>query len=150
MARGQKGNMGRARDIMHQGAECINERGTLAQAAEMMRDMHVGALPICGEDGRLHGILTDRDIVVRCIAEGLDPNVTTAADLAQGTPIWVDADADTQQVIDLMIESRIRRLPVIEDKRIVGMISEADLATHVGENQLKQFSEAVYSAAPNS
>jgi CBS domain-containing protein len=88
--------------------------------------------------------------VVRCLAEGLDPTTTTAADLARGTPIWVDADADTQQVIDLMIESRIRRVPVIEDKRLVGMISEADLATFVDENQLKQFSEAVYSAAPNS
>src|SRR5688572_18468603 len=109
MARARKGGNGRARDIMHQGAECIGEQGTLARAAEMMRDLHVGALPICGEDGRLHGIITDRDIVVRCIAEGLDPTTTTAADLARGTPIWVDADADTQQVIDLMIESRVRR-----------------------------------------
>jgi len=150
MARAPKGGNGRARDIMHQGAECIGEHGTLARAAEMMRDLHVGALPICGEDGRLRGIITDRDIVVRCLAEGLDPTTTTAADLARGTPIWVDADADTQQVIDLMIESRIRRVPVIEDKRLVGMISEADLATFVDENQLKQFSEAVYSAAPNS
>jgi CBS domain-containing protein len=61
MARAPKGGNGRARDIMHQGAECIGEQGTLARAAEMMRDLHVGALPICGEDGRLHGIITDRD-----------------------------------------------------------------------------------------
>jgi CBS domain-containing protein len=142
--------MGKARDVMHSGAECVGEHGTLARAAEMMRDMHVGALPICGEDGRLQGIITDRDIVVRCIAEGLDPSETTALDLARGTPIWVDADADTAEVLDLMIESGIRRLPVIKEKKLIGMISEADLAQHLDQQQLKRFSEAVYSAPPNS
>ena len=69
--------MSKARDVMHIGATCIGENGTLSRAAEMMRDMHIGALPICGEDGRLQGIITDRDIVVRGIAEGYDPDVTT-------------------------------------------------------------------------
>src|SRR5438876_157963 len=59
-----------ARDIMHAGAECITEGDTLATAAQRMRDLGVGSLPICGADDRLHGIITDRDIVVRCIAEG--------------------------------------------------------------------------------
>lgn len=142
--------MGKAREVMHAGAECIGENGTLSRAAEMMRDLHVGALPICGEDGRLHGIITDRDIVVQAIAEGFDPDTATAGDLARGTPIWVDANADTDEVLDLMIESGIRRLPVIEDQRLVGMISEADLAQHLPEEQLKRFSEAVYSAPPNN
>ncbi len=142
--------MSKARDVMHIGAECIGENGTLSRAAEMMRDLHVGALPICGEDGRLNGIITDRDIVVRAIAEGYDPDTATAGDLARGTPIWVDADAETDEVLDLMIESGIRRVPVIEDRRLIGMISEADLATHLSDSDLKRFTEAIYSAAPNS
>ena len=142
--------MSKARDLMHEGAQCVGENGTLSRAAEMMRDLHVGALPICGEDGRLHGIITDRDIVVRAIAEGYDPDTATAGDLSQGTPIWVDADADTDEIIDLMIESGIRRLPVIEDKRIVGMISEADLAQSLPDTQLKRLVEAVYGEAPNN
>jgi CBS domain-containing protein len=135
---------------MHIGAECIGENGTLSRAAEMMRDLHVGALPICGEDGRLHGIITDRDIVVRAIAEGYDPDTATASDLARGTPIWVDAEAGTDEVLALMMESGIRRIPVIEDQRLIGMISEADLALHLPDAQMKQFTEAVYGAPPNS
>jgi CBS domain-containing protein len=142
--------MSKARDFMHKGADCIGENGTLSRAAEMMRDLHVGALPICGEDGRLHGIITDRDIVVRAIAEGFDPDTATAGDLAQGTPIWVDADAETAEVLDLMIESGIRRLPVIEDRRLVGIISEAEIAQHLPHTELKRFKEGVHSAPPNS
>ena len=58
-----------ARDIMHAGAECIGQNQTLTDAARMMRDLNVGALPICGDDDRLHGSITDRDIVIKCIAE---------------------------------------------------------------------------------
>ncbi len=142
--------MSKARDVMHLGAECVGENGSLARAAEMMRDLHVGALPICGEDKRLRGIITDRDIVVRCIAAGNDPATMTAGDLARGTPIWVDADADTQEVLDLMIESGVRRVPVIEDRRLVGMISEAELATQLDDADVKRFAESIYGAPPNS
>jgi len=76
-----------ARDIMHVGAECIGEHETLAQAARRMRDLDVGALPVCGDDDRLHGIITDPgDIVIRCVAAGGDPQAVTAGDLAQGRP----------------------------------------------------------------
>ena len=67
-----------ARDIMHVGAECIDEHETLARAARRMRDLDVGALPICGDDDRLTGIITDRDIVIRCVAAGRDPEAVTA------------------------------------------------------------------------
>jgi CBS domain len=89
------------------------------------RDGHVGSLPICGPDNRLQGIITDRDIVVKCLAEGRDPKTTTAGDLAQGKPVRVDADADADasDVLRLMEEHQIRRLPVIEERRLVGMIS---------------------------
>jgi CBS domain-containing protein len=142
--------MSTAREVMHRGAECVKENESLAQAAKMMRDLHVGSLPICGNDERLQGIITDRDIVVRCLAEGKDPKTVTASELAQGTPIWVDINADEEEILTLMIESRIRRLPVIEDRRLVGMISESDLARHLDDRQLAQFASAVYSAPPNS
>ena len=139
-----------ARDIMHLGAECIRENDTLENAARRMRDLHVGALPICGEDDRLQSIITDRDIVVKCVAEGRDPGTVTARELAQGTAVWVDTQADTSEVLRLMEEKTIRRLPVTENDRVVGMISEADLATHLGRNEVAEFASAVYSAAPTS
>jgi CBS domain-containing protein len=135
---------------MHLGAECIGQDETLAAVAAKMRDLHVGALPICGADDRLHGIITDRDIVVRCVAEGRDPQTMTAQELAQGTPIWVDAGADIGDVLGTMEQHKIRRVPVIDDQRLVGMISEADLATRLSAHEVGQFASAVYSAPPNS
>jgi CBS domain-containing protein len=134
---------------MHRGAECIAEDETLEMAAGKMRDLRVGALPICGADDRLHGILTDRDIVVRGVAEGHDPRTTTARELAQGTPIWVDIQADEDKVLQLMEQHKIRRLPVIENQRLVGMISEADVVTHLGEHKVGEFTSAIYSSPPN-
>ena len=133
-----------ARDIMHPGAECIGENDTLATAAQKMRDLGVGSLPICGADDRLHGILTDRDIVVRCIAEGRDPNKTRASELAQGTLFWVDATASIDEALRQMEDHQVKRLPVIENHRLVGLISEADLARHLSEHQLAEFVEKVY------
>jgi CBS domain-containing protein len=132
-----------ARDIMHIGAECIGEHETLAQAARRMRDLDVGALPVCGDDDRLHGIITDRDIVIRCVAAGGDPKTVTAGDLALGKPFTIDADASTTQVLRVMEEHRIRRLPVIDNHRLVGMISEADLARHLPEQSIAEFVEAI-------
>ena len=103
-------------------APSVAASDTLETAAWMMRDGHVGSLPICGPDNRLQGIITDRDIVVKCLAEGRDPKTTTAGDLAQGKPVWVDADADDSDVLRLMEEHQIRRLPVIEERRLVGML----------------------------
>jgi CBS domain-containing protein len=132
-----------ARDIMHAGAECIGEDGTLQDAAQRMRDLDVGALPICGDDDRLQGIITDRDIVTKCVASGADPATVTASELAQGAPVSIDSTADVAQVLNLMEEHRIRRLPVIDSHRVIGMISEADLARHLPEQAVGQFVEAI-------
>ncbi len=131
--------MATAREIMHPQAECIDENETLNTAARMMRDLHVGSLPICGADGQLRGIITDRDLVVRCIAENGDPRTVTAGQLARGTPVCADADVDVSEVLRLMEQHAIRRLPVLDDDRLVGMISEADLATHLGEHEVAEF-----------
>ncbi|GES38183.1 CBS domain protein [Rhodococcus aetherivorans] len=132
-----------ARDIMHRDAVCIGEHDTLETAAQRMRELDIGALPICGDDDRLHGIITDRDIVLECVAAGGDPSSMTAGELAQGKPYVVDADADIDRVLTMMEEHRIRRLPVVEEHRLIGMISEADLATHLPESEVGRFVEAI-------
>ncbi|KPI26190.1 CBS domain-containing protein [Streptomyces sp. NBC_00080] len=133
-----------AGDIMHRGAQWIPAHETLDRAAQLMRELNVGALPISDENERLCGILTDRDIVVGCVAMGHDPAKVTAGEMAQGTPRWIDAGADVGEVLHEMQEHRIRRLPVIENKRLVGMISEADLARHLPEEQIATWAETVY------
>ncbi|ANZ13780.1 CBS domain containing protein [Streptomyces noursei ATCC 11455] len=132
-----------ARDIMHAGGTCVREDETLESAARRMSELNIGSLPICGPDDRLHGIITDRDIVVKCLAKGKDPKVMTAGQLAQGKPVTIDAEADAEQVLRAMEGHRIRRLPVISEHRLVGMISEADLARHLSEKQVGRFVEMV-------
>ncbi|MGW6395985.1 CBS domain-containing protein [Streptomyces sp. NPDC055103] len=132
-----------AREITHTGAVCVQENETLVDAAQRMSELGIGALPICGPDDRLHGMITDRDIVVKCLAKGKVPRHMTAGHLAQGKPITVDADTDSEHVLQTMREHRIRRVPVIDDHRLVGMISEADLARHLDEQQVGKFVGAV-------
>ncbi|MGW4161781.1 CBS domain-containing protein [Streptomyces sp. NPDC004788] len=134
-----------AKDIMHPGAKWIPEHETLDRAAQMMRNENVGALPVADENERLCGIITDRDIVVGCVALGHDPAQVTCGDMAKGTPRWIKTDADVDEVLTEMEGHQIRRLPVIDnDKRLVGMISEADLAKHLTDEQLKEFCANVY------
>lgn len=128
---------------MHAGAECISESQNLQTAARQMRDLDVGALPICSSDNRLLGIVTDRDIVVKCIANGVDPGTVTAGRLAQARPVFVDTTADVDEVLQVMEQHQIRRLPVIDNQRVVGMISEADLARHLPDQAVGQFVEAI-------
>lgn len=142
--------MTQARDIMHPGAECVGEHDTLADAARRMSELHVGAMPICGDDDRLRGIITDRDIVVKCVAAGGDPNTMTAGEMAKGTLIWVDAYADDREVLRLLAEHRIRRLPVMENSRLVGIISEAEIATRLPEHEVAEFARTIYAAPPNA
>lgn len=133
-----------ARELMHTGVECVGEHDTLQHAARRMRDLDVGCMPICGDDDKLHGVITDRDIVVRCCAEGRDVATATAGDLAQGTPVWVSADANEDAVLELMSQNQIKRLPVIDDGRLVGMISEYDVARQLPDDKVARMTEGVY------
>ncbi len=108
-------------------------------AARMMRDLDVGSLPICGNDDRLKGMITDRDIVMRCCAEGRDPADVTASEMANGMLYWVTADDDMAGVLAMMEEHQVRRMPVIDQHRLVGMICESDLARNVTDEQLAHF-----------
>ncbi|GAA4766374.1 CBS domain-containing protein [Streptomyces sp. C10-9-1] len=136
-----------AKDIMHPGAQWIPAHETIDRAAQLMRELNVGALPIADSQERLCGILTDRDIVVGCVAMGHDPSRVTAGEMAQGTPRWIEASADVGDVLREMQDHQIRRLPVIENKRMVGMISEADLAQHLSEPEIAAWAERVYAAS---
>ncbi|MFG2077989.1 CBS domain-containing protein [Nonomuraea maritima] len=133
-------------DVMHRGAACVGENESLRNASEMMRDMSVGSLPICGEDDRLKGIITDRDIVVKCCAEGKDLDSTKAGELARGL-VWVAADAGLEEALQKMQQNQIKRLPVIENHRLVGMVSESDLAKELPDNKLAEFVHRVYAPA---
>ena len=134
-----------ARDIMHAGATCVGEHETLTAAAQHMRDLGVGALPICGDDDRLRGMITDRDIIIKCLAAGKDAATTTAGELAQGSTCHINCDADIQEMLNVMEEHQVRRLPVIENHRLVGIVSEADIAAHLPEHQIAQFVKAICS-----
>ena len=117
-----------ARDIMTPAPTCVGENDTLVDAARLMASLDVGALPICGVDKRLKGMVTDRDIVVKCLAEGGDPATTRAGELGQGKPVTIGADDDIAEALEAMKEHQIRRLPVIDGHDLVGIISQADIA----------------------
>ena len=132
-----------ARDIMTADVRCIGENDTLADAARMMRDLDVGALPICGEDNRLKGMVTDRDIVVRCIADGGDPQSVKASELAKGKPVTVGADDPIEAVLDVMKQHHVRRVPVIDGHDLVGIVSQADVARHLEDGRVGAVVEAI-------
>ena len=137
----------KARDVMTGGAECIGENDTVLDAAKRLKELDVGAMPICGEDNRLKGMLTDRDIVVKVLAEGKDPSSTTAGELGQGKPVTIGADDPVEEALHTMAEYRVRRLPVIDGHDLIGIVSQADIATNLDESDTGELVEAI-SAAP--
>jgi CBS domain-containing protein len=139
-----------ARDIMTSGADCARSTDTLIDAAKRMRDLDVGALPVCGEDDRLAGMITDRDIVVRALAEGRDPGNTKVGELADGKPVTIDADDSVEAALVTMSKHGVRRLPVIDGHDLVGMVSQADVARHLPEDKVGDLVEAISSAPSNS
>ncbi|MCW2843228.1 MAG: putative signal transduction protein with domain [Nocardioides sp.] len=138
-----------ARDIMTGGAECARAGDTLVEVAKKLRDLDVGALPICGEDDRLQGMVTDRDIVVKCIADGGDPGSATAGELAEGKPVTIGADDSVAEALRTMSQHGVRRLPVIDGQDLVGVVSQADIAKSLPDESVADLVEAI-SSAPSS
>jgi CBS domain-containing protein len=116
-----------ARDIMTEGAESLEGSASVLDAAKKLAAGDFGALPICDGD-KLLGMITDRDIVVKVLAQGKDPATTTVLDLAQGEVVTIGADDPVEQISRTMSEHQVRRLPVIDGDRLVGMVAQADLA----------------------
>jgi CBS domain-containing protein len=138
----------KARDIMTPDCSCVGENDTVLDAAKRLAELDVGAMPICGEDDRLKGMLTDRDIVVKVLAQGKDPASTRAGELAtQGEVVTIGADDSLDEALRTMTQHKVRRLPVIDGRECVGIISQADIATHLDEEQVGELVEAI-SAAP--
>ena len=118
-----------AREIMTPDVEWIDVDATVAEAAERMADETYGALPICDGEGKLQGVITDRDIVVKVVAGGLDPQTTTVGQLAdQPEVVTIGADDSIEEAIRTMKDHAVRRLPVIDGTQLVGMLSQADIA----------------------
>jgi CBS domain-containing protein len=137
----------KARDVMSSGAECVGENDSILDAAKRLAELEVGSMPICGEDNRLKGMLTDRDIVVKVLAQGKDPAETKAGELGEGKPVTIGADDSVDEALRTMIDHKVRRLPVIDGHDLVGIVSQADLATNIDEEKVGDLVEAI-SAAP--
>jgi CBS domain-containing protein len=131
------------REFMTTNAQCIRENQSLVDAARMMEDLDCGSLPICGDDGKLKGMITDRDIVIKCLAAGRDPREMTARELETGTPHWIDADANVDAAIEMMEKYQIRRLPVIANHEMVGIISQGDIARNYSEEKVGELVEHI-------
>lgn len=133
-----------ARELMHSDVVTIGVRDTMDTAAQQMRQRDIGALPICDGEGHPVGIVTDRDIVVNCLALGRNPATATAGEFAQGDELRsVEVDTAFGEILALMQRYQIRRLPVTEQGRLVGIITEADIAHGVPEHRTGEFVEAV-------
>ena len=126
-----------ARDVMTPDTECVGENETLLDAARKMADRGFGAMPICGEDNRLKGMLTDRDIVVKALAKGKDPSSTRAGELGEGKPVTIGADDSVAEALHTMARYKVRRLPVIDGHDLVGIIALADLARQLDDDSSK-------------
>jgi CBS domain-containing protein len=125
------------------GTECIGESESLAAAAKKMSELDVGALPICGEDNRLKGMLTDRDIVVKAIATGRSPEETKAGELGDGKPVTIGADDSVEEALQTMTEHKVRRLPVIDGHDLIGIVSQADVASNLSDDRTGALVEAI-------
>jgi CBS domain-containing protein len=147
--RGEEIDMTTAREVMTGGAECASVDDTVTDAARKMKDLGVGALPICGEGNRLKGMITDRDIVLNCVAEGMDTTQVKVQDYAGDEVVTIGADDDIEEALSTMARHGVRRLPVIDGHDLVGMISQADIAKSLPEEKAGRLVEAI-SAAPST
>jgi CBS domain-containing protein len=138
----------KARDIMGTDVEFVSADDTVEQAAKKMADLDIGALPVCNREKRLEGMITDRDIAVKVVAAGRDPKSTKVRDLAdQPEVVTIGADDSIDEALRTMKDKKVRRLPVIDGRQVVGMISQGDLAVNVSEDKVGDLVEAI-SAAP--
>src|ERR687890_1728881 len=128
----------KARDIMSPDCTCVGENDSVLDAAKKLKELDVGAMPICGEDNRLKGMVTDRDIVVKVLAEGRDPSSTKAGELGvgDGKTVTIGADDSIEEALRTMKEHKVRRLPVIDGHDLVGIIAQADIARNYDEDKV--------------
>ena len=125
------------KDVMTRGVECARPTDSIARAAERMKELNVGSLPVCGDNDKLVGLITDRDITTRATAEACDPGSTCVSDAMTPDITYVFEDQDVQEAARLMEQNQIRRLVVLNrDKRLVGIVSLGDLVVKTDEDKL--------------
>lgn len=127
----------RARDIMTANPQCVTPDDTVTHVAEIMRDSDVGSVPVVEDQGtmRLTGLVTDRDIALRVVAAGRNSADLLTRDVMSSRITTVNPDDDIEHVLDLMKSEQIRRIPVVEGDRIVGIIAQADVAVDLGKDR---------------
>jgi CBS domain-containing protein len=130
------------RDLMTQNPRAVRPDDTVVDAARMMRDENVGSLPVVDSD-RLIGMVTDRDVSVRVVAEGRDPSEVSVQEIASRNPVTAEATSDLNEALQLMARHQVRRLPVTEEGRLVGIIAQADVAGEIGDKQTGRLVEAI-------
>ena len=129
-------------EVMTRDVRACEPNATVADAAKVMAQEDVGPVPIV-EDGRLVGIVTDRDIVVRVVAEGRDPNATTVKEIASTDLVTVSPGDDLDEALKLLAERQVRRLPVVEGDRLVGIVAQADVARRGKDKQTGEVVEEI-------
>ena len=135
--------MTQVRELMTPDPEHLSADDTLVTAAQRMRDADVGSLPICDADGQVTGIITDRDIVVKCIADGGDPSTATAGSIASDMVYTVGPDDQIENALTVMEDHQVRRLPIVENGRLVGMLAQADVARTMSEPRVGEVVEEI-------
>ena len=133
----------KVKEAMHKGVEWREPKTPISEIAKIMKESDIGAVPI-GENDKLVGMITDRDIACRAVANGMDLSKTTAGDVMTKGIIFCMENEDVEDAIHLMENKQIRRLPVINDKkRMVGMLSLGDLSHSVSHELFGELGEAV-------
>lgn len=130
------------RDVMTPGVRTVTPSQSLAEAAEVMKGEDVGSVPVV-EEGRLAGILTDRDIVTRAVAERRDPQTVKVDEVASRELVTVEPEHDLDEALALMARHQVRRLPVVEEGRLVGMLAQADVALEAKEKKVGETVEQI-------
>jgi CBS domain-containing protein len=138
-----------AREIMTPGATYCSEDATAAEAARKMAEADIGALPVCDSEGHLTGVVTDRDLAVRVVAEGGDPNTPLSQLFRPAEVVTIGADDSVDEAIRTMKDHAVRRLPVIDGRELVGMVSQADIARAMPDAKIGDLVDAISSAPSN-
>ena len=123
------------RDCMTQSPETVDSSSTAVEAAQQMKKADAGMIPVV-QNGKLVGTVTDRDIALRVVAEGKDPQNTTVGEFASKEIVTVEPDKDLSEALHLMARHQVRRLPVVEGDSLVGVIAQADVAQAADERQV--------------